>query len=196
MISFHWLTIGVLQTNLGFPRVLQLKPTDKRTGFGVFTPWFASAQKFMLLLNISANEAASSWWEALGYSTFHSRCTAGNCPPLSQMNRSWWCSWLCIPWAWPVSQRGIFASAGNPCISSPTAINSAGLSFMRFMISMKCQSQRMHLTCHPQHQRSETSSAGPLPLSSFKTSLCAEAVCEYVIGVDYLFSPFIRVPRG
>lgn len=43
---------------------------------------FASAQKFMLLLNISANEAASSWWEALGYS----RCRAGSCPALSQMN--------------------------------------------------------------------------------------------------------------
>lgn len=85
---------------------------------------------------------------------------------------------------------------GNPCISSPTVTNSAGLSFMSFMVSMKCHSQRMHLTCHPQHQRSETSSAGPLPLISFKTSLCAEAVCEYVIEVDYLFSPFIRVPRG
>lgn len=89
--------------------------------------------------------------------------------------------------------EGMFASDGNPCISSPTVINGVGLSFM---VSTKCHSQRMHLTCHPLHQRSETSSAGPLPLSSFKTSLCAEAVCEYVIGVDYLFSPFIRVPRG
>lgn len=92
--------------------------------------------------------------------------------------------------------EGMFASDGNPCISSPDVINGVGLSFMRFMVSMKCQSQRMHLTCHPQHQRSETSSAGPLPLSSFKTPLYAEAVCEYVTGVDYLFSPFIRVPRG
>lgn len=51
-------------------------------------------------------------------------------------------------------------------------------------------------TCHPDCQRSENSSAGLLPASSFKTSLCAGSVCAYVIGMYYLFNTFIKVPRG
>ena len=63
------------------------------------------------------------------------------------MKCSRWFSWLC--WTgreWPVSRNGTFAWDGNPCISSPAVINRVGLSFMRFIVFMKCQSQRMHLT--------------------------------------------------
>lgn len=65
------------------------------------------------------------------------------------MNCSQWLSWLFLPLLdrqLSVPQKGTFTWDGNPHISSPAVTNGVGLGYMRFIVLMKCQSQRMQLT--------------------------------------------------
>lgn len=77
-------------------------------------------------------------------------------------------------------------------------INGVGLSFMRLIVFMKRQSQRMQLagTHATQSDKGQKTVLLGHFLPAFKTSLCAGSVCAYVIGEYYLFNTFIKVPRG
>lgn len=158
---YWWLlciNISVLLTDAQWSNsAISSTSTDQNEGFWRFSflvltlhsKVYFNFQAFLLL-----NEAGTLLVWSFRLSNlifFQFRFTVGNYSPLSlvQMNCSQWLSWLCLPLLerqWTVSQKVTFAWDGNTFISSPAVINAISLRFMRFIIFMKCQSQRMQPT--------------------------------------------------
>lgn len=98
----------------------------------------------------------------------------------------------------PVSQKGMFASGRNPCISSPAVINGVGLSFVRFIVFMKCQSQRMHLaeTHATQSDKGQKTVLLGHFLSAFSRHLCVQDLFVHMWLERIIFSTHLSRSQG